>query len=72
MLRTSTAQGFRMKADKDKRHLDRIGMFFGYRIMDGGSLFGIPLNLPFGKYGQQASSSASYNDSLKAAARLPR
>ena len=44
-----------------------IGMFFGYRIMAGGSLFGIPLNLTFGKYGEQVSSSASYNDSLKAA-----
>ena len=38
-----------------------IGMFFGYRIMAGGSLFGIPLNLTFGKYGEQVSSSASYN-----------
>lgn len=44
-----------------------IGMFFGYRIMAGGKLFGIPLNLTFGKYGQQVSSSASYAESLKAA-----
>ena len=44
-----------------------IGMFFGYRIMAGGDLFGIPLNLTFGKYGQQVSSSDSYNESLKAA-----
>lgn len=44
-----------------------IGMFFGYRIMAGSNLFGIPLNLTFGKYGQQVSSSISYNESLKAA-----
>ena len=35
-------------------------MFFGYRIMAGGDLFEIPLNLTFGKYVQQASSSDSY------------
>ena len=29
-----------------------VGMFFGYRIMAGGNLFGfIPLNLTFGNYG---------------------
>ncbi len=45
-----------------------IGMFLGYRIMFGGSLFGIPLNLTFfDKYGKQVTSSAEYADSLKTA-----
>src|SRR6056297_131873 len=44
-----------------------IGMFFGYRIMAGGNLFGfIPLNLTFGKYGEQVET-AAYVESLKAA-----
>ncbi len=38
-----------------------IGMFFGYRIMAGGNLFGvIPLNWTIGEYGQQVSSSTEY------------
>lgn len=45
-----------------------VGMFFGYRIMAGGDLFGfIPLNLTFGKYGEQVSSSAEYATALQAA-----
>lgn len=44
-----------------------IGMFFGYRIMGGGSLFGIPLNLTFGQYGQQVTASGEYAESLKSA-----
>lgn len=45
-----------------------LGMFFGYRIMAGGSLFGvIPLNLTFGNYGEQVSSAPQYVESLKAA-----
>ena len=44
-----------------------IGMFFGYRIMFGGSLFGIPLNLTFGEYGQQVTSSGEYANSLRTA-----
>lgn len=33
-----------------------VGMFFGYRIMGGGNLFGIiPLNLTFGRYGDQVA-----------------
>ena len=42
-------------------------MFFGYRIMAGGSLFGLPLNLTFGKYGQQVVSSQAYADALAVA-----
>jgi nucleoside transporter len=37
-----------------------IGMFFGYRIMAGGSLFGIPLNLTIGDFGKQVTSSTDY------------
>ena len=44
-----------------------VGMFFGYKIMAGGSLFGIPLNLTFGKYGQQVASSEDYSEALKTA-----
>jgi nucleoside transporter len=45
-----------------------IGMFFGYRIMAGGSLFGvIPLDWTFGDYGKQVTSSAEYNEALKIA-----
>ncbi|QEG38837.1 nucleoside permease [Roseimaritima ulvae] len=45
-----------------------IGMFFGYRIMAGGDLFGvIPLNLTFGKYGEQVVSAPRYVESLKEA-----
>ncbi|MEM1224469.1 MAG: MFS transporter [Planctomycetota bacterium] len=44
-----------------------VGMFFGYRIMAGGSLFNvIPLNLTFGEYGRQVAS-ASYVEALTAA-----
>lgn len=44
-----------------------VGMFFGYRIMAGGSLFGfIPLNLTFGPYGEQVDS-AAYVENLKEA-----
>ena len=43
-----------------------LGMFFGYRIMAGGNLFGfIPLNLTFGEYGDQVTKSAEYVDALK-------
>ena len=44
-----------------------IGMFFGYRIMAAGNLFGIPLNLTFGDYGQQVTSSGDYTELLRAA-----
>lgn len=45
-----------------------IGMFFGYRIMAGGDLFKfIPLNLTFGKYGEQVASSATYAEALTVA-----
>ena len=44
-----------------------VGMFFGYKIMAGGSLFGIPLNLTFGEYGQQVTSSGDYAEALKTA-----
>ena len=40
-------------------------MFFGYRIMAGGSLFKvIPLNLTVGDYGKQVTSSDDYVDAL--------
>jgi MFS family permease len=42
-----------------------VGMFFGYRIMAGGNLFGLPLNLTFGQYGEQVSRSDAYSESLK-------
>ena len=45
-----------------------IGMFFGYKIMAGGNLFGIPLNLTFGEYGKQVTSSGDYASALKTAA----
>lgn len=48
-----------------------VGMFFGYRIMAGGNLFGIPLNLTFGPYGQQVSSAATYSEALSAARGTP-
>lgn len=32
-----------------------IGMFFGYRIMAAGNLFGIPLDFTIGDYGQQVT-----------------
>lgn len=42
-----------------------IGMFFGYRIMAGGDLFGvIPLNLTFGPYGRQVTNAPEYSDAL--------
>ncbi len=45
-----------------------IGMFFGFRIMAGGNLFGfIPLSLTFGEYGKQVASSNAYTDALTAA-----
>lgn len=44
-----------------------VGMFFGYRIMAGGNLFGIPLNLTFGEYGNQVASSSAYADAFAAA-----
>ncbi|MEM7558561.1 MAG: MFS transporter [Planctomycetota bacterium] len=44
-----------------------VGMFFGYKIMGGGDLFGIPLNLTFGSYGEQVASSNDYTEALKAA-----
>ena len=45
-----------------------IGMFFGYRIMAGGNLFGfIPLDLTFGQYGRQVTSAPQYVDALAAA-----
>ncbi|MCM2371330.1 nucleoside permease [Aporhodopirellula aestuarii] len=45
-----------------------IGMFFGYRIMAGGNLFGfIPLNLTFGNYGNQVTAAPQYVEALGAA-----
>lgn len=44
-----------------------IGMFFGYRIMAGGSLGPIPLNWHLGNYGKQVTSSAEFVEALKAA-----
>jgi nucleoside transporter len=44
-----------------------VGMFFGYRIMSGGSLFGIPLNFTVGKYGEQVTNSESYAAALETA-----
>lgn len=45
-----------------------IGMFFGYRIMGGGNLFGfIPLNWTVGEYGEQVTSSTDYVEALKVA-----
>ncbi len=45
-----------------------VGMFFGYRVMAGGNLFGfIPLNLTIGKYGEQVTNSPAYNEALLAA-----
>lgn len=44
-----------------------IGMFFGYRIMAGGSFLGLPLAWHFGEYGKQVVSSAPYVDALRAA-----
>ncbi|TWT95786.1 MFS transporter [Neorhodopirellula pilleata] len=42
-----------------------VGMFFGYRIMAGGSLFGsIPLNLTFGDYGKQVTAAPQYVEAL--------
>ncbi|QDS92565.1 Putative nucleoside transporter YegT [Roseimaritima multifibrata] len=44
-----------------------VGMFFGYKIMAGGSLFGvIPLNLTFGQYGEQVQT-AKYVEALSVA-----
>ncbi|TWT56393.1 MFS transporter [Allorhodopirellula solitaria] len=42
-----------------------VGMFFGYRIMAGGDLFGrIPLNLTFGDYGKQVTAAPQYVEAL--------
>lgn len=41
-----------------------VGMFFGYRIMAAGSLFRIPLNFTFGKYGEQVTSLTQYSKAL--------
>jgi MFS family permease len=44
-----------------------VGMFFGYRIMAAGNLFGaIPLNFTIGEYGQQVNS-AAYVENLSVA-----
>jgi nucleoside transporter len=48
-----------------------VGMFIGYKIMAGGSLFGLPLNLTFGEYGQQVASSKAYTDAFKEAVGEP-
>lgn len=49
-----------------------IGMFFGYRIMSGGNLFGfIPLDLTFGRYGSQVTSAPQYVESLADARGTP-
>lgn len=45
-----------------------VGMFFGYRIMAGGNLFGfIPLDLRFGKFGEQVTAAPQYVEALAAA-----
>lgn len=44
-----------------------IGMFFGYRVMAGGSLGPIPLNWTIGPYGEQVTNSDRYNEALKEA-----
>lgn len=44
-----------------------VGMFFGYRIMAGGSLGVIPLSLTFGEYGSQVTSAEEYAEALVAA-----
>merc|ERR1711939_124331 len=44
-----------------------VGMFFGYRIMDGGSLGPIPLNLTFGDYGSKVTNAEEYAQALVAA-----
>lgn len=42
-----------------------VGMFFGYKIMDGGKLWDrIPLNLTIGDYGKKVTSSTDYNLAL--------
>lgn len=44
-----------------------VGMFFGYRIMAAGNLFGIPLDFTVGKYGEQVTSLRAYTDALETA-----
>ena len=44
-----------------------LGMFFGYRIMAQSSLFGIPLNLHFGRYGETVSNSDNLAAAIKEA-----
>ncbi len=44
-----------------------VGMFFGYRIMAGSSLFNLPLNLTIGQYGEQVTLSGEYSAALEAA-----
>jgi nucleoside transporter len=42
-----------------------VGMFFGYRIMAAGNLFGfIPLDFTIGKYGEQVTNSEAYAAAL--------
>ena len=48
-----------------------IGMFFGYRIMGGGSFLGIPLNMTVAGYGGQVTQAADYTAALTAAAGEP-
>ncbi|MEM7455884.1 MAG: MFS transporter [Planctomycetota bacterium] len=42
-----------------------VGMFFGYRIMAAGNLFGIPLDITFGQYGEQVTSLQQFTDAVK-------
>lgn len=44
-----------------------IGMFFGYRIMAQGSLFGIPLNFTVGDYGKTVTRSEEFSGALATA-----
>ena len=44
-----------------------VGMFFGYRIMAAGEVFGRSFAWKIGEYGEQVTSSADYNEALKAA-----
>ena len=42
-----------------------IGMFFGYRIMAAGKLFGIPLDFTFGRFGEQVSSLPQFTKAVQ-------
>ncbi|MBX3419969.1 MAG: MFS transporter [Pirellulaceae bacterium] len=44
-----------------------VGMFFGYRIMAAGGLFGIPLNFTIGQYGQQVTQGPQLTAAIDAA-----